>query len=213
MTESAVRETVGNSKMDFVLTEGRTQIASDIQVLLQSLLDAHETGLVVTGVNLQDVQPPDQVQAAFADVVKAREDLERQKNEAEAYANDIVPRARGAAFRLVQEAEAYKGQVIAKAEGETSRFLQVMTEYEKAPDVTRERLYIDTMESVYTQSQKVLVDVSKDSSNVLYLPLDRMRGAQTVSPTRIDLGNYPTSSSSSSNTIQSREDARSRGGR
>lgn len=213
MTESSVRETVGNSKMDFVLTEGRTQIANEIQQLLQSLLDTHETGLIVTGVNLQDVQPPDQVQAAFADVVKAREDLERQKNEAEAYANDIVPRARGASFRLVQEAEAYKGQIIAKAEGETSRFLQVMKEYEKAPAITKERLYIDTMESVYSQSQKVLVDVSKDSNNVLYLPLDRMRGSQTVAPTRIDLSTYPTTGSTSSSSTSVRDDARSRGGR
>jgi membrane protease subunit HflK len=213
MTESSVRETVGNSAMDFVLTEGRTQIASEVQELLQSLLDAHETGLIVTGVNLQDVQPPDQVQAAFADVVKAREDLERQKNEAEAYANDIVPRARGAAFRLVQEAEAYKGQVIAKAEGETSRFLQVMKEYEKAPDITKERMYLDTMETVYSQNQKILVDVSKDSNNVLYLPLDRMRGTQTVAPTRIDLSNYPVTGSTPSSTTSVRDDARSRGGR
>lgn len=213
MTESSVRETVGTSNMDFVLTEGRTQIASEIQQLLQSLLDQHETGLILTGVNLQDVQPPDQVQAAFADVVKAREDLERQKNEAEAYANDIVPRARGAAFRLVQEAEAYKGQIIAKAEGETSRFLQVMKEYEKAPSITKERMYLDTMESVYSQNQKILVDVSKDSNNVLYLPLDRMRGTQSVAPTRIDLSNYPVTGSTPSSTTTVRDDARSRGGR
>lgn len=215
MMESAVRETVGKSKMDFVLTEGRSAIASSTEELLQSMLDAHNTGLIVTSVNMQDVQPPEQVQAAFADVVKAREDEVRQKNEAEAYANDIVPRARGAGFRLVQEAEGYKSQVVAKAEGDASRFLQVMKEYEKAPDITRERLYLETMESVYSQSQKVMVDVSKDSNNVLYLPLDRMRSGSTMPPSRIDLGSitaYPTSGSSNS-TSTSASDARSRGGR
>jgi len=215
MTESAIRETVGKSDMDFVLTEGRSAIVTDTEALLQDLLDTLETGLEITSVNMQDVQPPEQVQAAFADAVKAREDEVRQKNEAEAYANDIVPRARGAAFRLVQEAEAYKSQIMAKAEGETSRFLQVMAEYEKAPEITKERLYLDTMESVYSQSQKVLVDVSKDSNNVLYLPLDRMRNAPSQSPTRIDLSNmtaYPsTSSTSPSSSLSS--DTRTRGGR
>lgn len=217
MTESAVRETVGNSNMDFVLTEGRSAIASGTEVLLQSILDTHETGLLITSVNMQDVQPPEQVQAAFADVVKAREDEVRQKNEAEAYANDVVPKARGAAFRLVQEAEAYKSQILAKAEGETSRFLQVMKEYEKAPGITKERLYLDTMESVYSRTQKVMVDVSKDSNNVLYLPLDRMRTGSSKSAVRIDpeslLNNYPTTGISSSNSASPRDDARSRGSR
>jgi len=213
MTESAVRETVGKSNMDFVLTEGRSEIASSTQVLLQSILDDYRTGLIVTSVNMQDVQPPEQVQSAFADVVKAREDEVRQKNEAEAYANDIVPKARGGAFRLVQEAEAYKSQIMAKAEGETSRFLQVMDEYEKAPEITKERLYLDTMESVYSRTQKVLVDVSKDSNNVLYLPLDRMRGATSAAPTRLDLSNMTTYPSTESSTPSSRVDARSRGGR
>tara|TARA_R110002050_G_scaffold71891_1_gene154579 strand:+ start:11903 stop:13105 length:1203 start_codon:yes stop_codon:yes gene_type:complete len=217
MTESAVRETVGNSNMDFVLTEGRSAIASGTEVLLQSILDAHDTGLLITSVNMQDVQPPEQVQAAFADVVKAREDEVRQKNEAEAYANDVVPRARGAAFRLVQEAEAYKSQIMAKAEGETSRFLQVMQEYEKAPAITKERLYLDTMESVYSRTQKVMVDVSKDSNNVLYLPLDRMRGGSSESAARIDpeslLSNYPATGKPSSNSASLRDDARSRGSR
>lgn len=216
MTESAVRETVGKSDMDFVLTEGRSTIVSETEGLLQGMLDKLETGLEITSVNMQDVQPPEQVQAAFADAVKAREDKVRQKNEAEAYANDIVPRARGASFRLVQEAEAYKSQIMAKAEGETSRFLQVMAEYEKAPTITKERLYLDTMESVYSQSQKVLVDVSKDSNNVLYLPLDRMRGSASVSPTRIDLSNmtaYPSTGTGSQSSTSSTFDARSRGGR
>jgi len=217
MTESAVRETVGTSKMDFVLTEGRSAIASGTEVLLQSMLDIHETGLMITSVNMQDVQPPEQVQAAFADVVKAREDEVRQKNEAEAYANDVVPRARGAAFRLVQEAEAYKSQITAKADGETSRFLQVMEEYEKAPAITKERLYLDTMESVYSRTQKVMVDVSKDSNNVLYLPLDKMRGGSSEASARISpeslLNSKPVSGSSSSNSASLRDDARNRGGR
>ena len=216
MTESAVRETVGKSNMDFVLTEGRSAIVGDTEALLQSMLDALGAGLEITSVNMQDVQPPEQVQAAFADAVKAREDEVRQKNEAEAYANDIVPRARGAAFRLVQEAEAYKSQVTAKAEGETSRFLQVMNEYKKAPDITKERMYLDTMESVYSQTQKVLVDVSKDSNNVLYLPLDRMRGSTNgVPPSTIDLSNITTypSTGSSTSSLPSSSNARDRGGR
>ena len=216
MTESAVRETVGQSEMDFVLTEGRSAIAASTEVLLQSMLDSLQTGLVITSVNMQDVQPPEQVQAAFADVVKAREDEVRQKNEAEAYANDIVPRARGAAFRLVQEAEAYKKQVIAKAEGDTSRFLQVMNEYEKAPEITRERLYLESMESVYTQSQKVMIDVTKGSNNMLYLPLDKMRNMGAMQQDKINLGNvntYPAGNNSSSNNSQPPVDSRTRGGR
>jgi membrane protease subunit HflK len=163
---------------------------------------------------MQDVQPPEQVQAAFADVVKAREDEVKQKNQAEAYSNDILPKARGQAFRIVQEAEAYKSQVIAKAEGDASRFTQVLKEYSKAPDITVERLYLDAMESVYLNSQKVLVDVEKGGSNVLYLPLDRLRSSS--SPSRVDLNNfnYPTNTSSSSQTSSSSStDSRSRGGR
>jgi modulator of FtsH protease HflK len=215
MTESAVRETVGKSGMDFVLTEGRSTIASGTEKLLQEMLGNLKTGLLITSVNMQDIQPPSQVQAAFDDVVKATADKERMTNEAEAYANDIVPKARGAAFRVVQEAEAYKSQILAKAQGETSRFLQVMNEYEKAPEITRERLYLDTMESVYSKSQKVMVDVSKGSSNVLYLPLDKMRGVSNLSPSRVDLSNitaYPTSNNSTGSSLQV-PDARSRGGR
>ena len=216
MTESAVRETVGQSEMDFVLTEGRSAIAASTEVLLQSMLDSLQTGLAITSVNMQDVQPPEQVQAAFADVVKAREDEVRQKNEAEAYANDIVPRARGAAFRLVQEAEAYKKQVIAKAQGDASRFLQVMNEYEKAPEITRERLYLESMETVYTQSQKVMIDVTKGSNNMLYLPLDKMRSMGAAQQDKMNLGNvntYPASNNSSTNSNQTPVDSRTRGGR
>lgn len=216
MMESAVRETIGRSNMDFVLTEGRSEIASSIETLLQTMLDDHETGLVVTSVNMQDVQPPEQVQAAFADVVKAREDEVRQKNEAEAYSNDILPKARGAAFRIVQEAEAYKSQTIAKAEGDASRFTQVMKAYQKAPKVTTERLYLDAMESVYGKTQKVLVDTGSNGSNVLYLPLDRMRSDTRLNPTQLNLGDlsqFPQSGSTSTSTAPLNDGARSRGGR
>jgi membrane protease subunit HflK len=217
MMESAVRETVGRSNMDFVLTEGRSAIANSTEQLLQTMLDSHEAGLLVTSVNMQDVQPPEQVQAAFADVVKAREDEVRQINQAEAYSNDILPKARGRAFRIVQEAEAYKSQVVAKAEGDASRFTQVMSEYNKAPGITTERLYLDAMESVYSRSQKVMVDVENGGSNVLYLPLDRLRSSSGSSPSRLDLNdfNFPSSSgsSNSSSSSASQNDARSRGGR
>lgn len=216
MTESAVREVVGRSLMDDVLTVGRQEVAIKSEKLLQSLLSDYGTGLLVTSFNIPDAQAPAQVQAAFDDVVKAGADKVRMKNEAEAYANDIVPRARGAGFRVVQEAEAYKSQILAKAQGETSRFLQVMNEYEKAPEITRERLYLDTMESVYSRTQKVMVDVSKESSNVLYLPLDKMRGGSNSTSTRVDLSNmttYPSSNSSGTSTGSAQDNARSRGGR
>mgnify|MGYP003384918103 CR=1 FL=1 len=213
MTESAVREVVGQSSMDQAINE-RAEVKQKAEKLLQSLLNDYGTGLIVTSFNIKDTQPPAQVQAAFSDVVKASADKERMKNEAQAYANDIVPKARGAAFRLVQEAEAYKSQVLSKAKGDTSRFLQVMTEYEKAPEITRERLYLDTMESVYSRTQKVMVDVSKDSSNVLYLPLDKMRGGSTA-PKYIDQSDVNSTSSHSqvSHPAPMRDDARSRGGR
>lgn len=217
MMESALREVVGQSNMDFVLTEGRSEVATRTEQSLQKMLDDHATGLIVTSVSMQDVQPPEQVQDAFADVVKAREDEVRLINEAETYSNDIIPRARGQAFRIIQEAEAYKSQIVAKANGDTSRFLQVMTEYNKAPFITEERLYLDAMESVYSRTNKVMVDVEGNGNNVLYLPLDRMgnrNSSSSSNPTRVDMNtlNYPAgdNSSSSSNTAN---DARSRGGR
>jgi membrane protease subunit HflK len=214
MMESAVRETVGRSNMDFVLTEGRDAVANSTEELLQQMLDTHEMGLLVTSVNMQDVQPPEQVQAAFDDVVKAREDRERSINQAQAYANDILPKARGRGFRIIQEAEAYKSEVIAKAEGETSRFVQVKDEYEKAPQITKERLYIDTMESVYSQSQKVMVDIENGGSNVLYLPLDRLRGASPQNSMTTQEFNFPSSNSvNAAGSSVSANDARSRGGR
>ncbi len=172
-TKSAVRETVGRSEMDFILTEGRQAIADRTKQLLQDRLDAYKCGLIVTEVNLQQAQPPEAVQSAFADAIKAREDQQRLKNEAEAYANDRLPRARGAAARQLEEAQAYRDQVIARAEGDASRFTQLVAEYRKAPKVTRSRLYLDTMTSVLSGSSKVLIDV-KQGNPMFYLPLDQL---------------------------------------
>lgn len=172
VTESVLREIVGKNKMDFVLTEGRREIAERVRENLQTVLDGYKSGLLVTSVNLQDAQPPEQVQHAFADAVKAREDEQRLKNEAETYSNDIIPKARGAAARQIEEANAYKSRVVAEAEGASSRFNNVLTQYVKAPKVTRERIYLDTMQSVLTNSSKVFVNV-KGGNNMIYLPLDR----------------------------------------
>ena len=171
-TESAVREVVGKSNMDFVLTEGRGDIATRVASLTQNILDRYNTGLIVTSVNMQDAQPPAEVQDAFNDAVKAREDEVRFKNEAEAYSNDILPRARGLAARQIEEANAYKEQVIAKSEGEASRFTQILTEYEKAPEVTAQRMYLEVMEEVLGNNEKVLLDVT-NGNNVMFLPLNR----------------------------------------
>ena len=171
--ETAVREIVGKSKMDFVLYEGREQVAANAQKLTQEILDRYATGIQVSKVTMQNAQPPEQVQAAFDDAVKAGQDRERQKNEGQAYANDVIPRARGAASRLLEEADAYKGRVVAQAEGDASRFKQILTEYAKAPEVTRQRMYIDTMQQVLSNTSKILVD-AKGSGNLLYLPLDKL---------------------------------------
>jgi membrane protease subunit HflK len=178
--ETAVREIVGKSKMDFVLYEGREQVAANAQKLTQDILDRYSTGIQVSKVTMQNAQPPEQVQAAFDDAVKAGQDRERQKNEGQAYANDVIPRARGTASRLIEEADAYKGRVVAQAEGDASRFKQVYTEYAKAPEVTRQRMYIDTMQQIFSNSSKVMVD-SRGSGNLLYLPLDKLI-QQTAAP-------------------------------
>ncbi len=175
--ESAIREIVGKSTLDKVITTGRTEIAADTMKLLQQTLDHYKVGLELTSVNMQKAQAPQQVQDAFADAVKAREDEQRLKNEAEAYANDILPRARGAAARRIEEANAYKAKVIADAEGEASRFESILAEYQKSPVVTRERLYLDTMESVLERSTTVMVDV-EGGNNLLYLPLDQIMKRQ-----------------------------------
>lgn len=174
--QSALRHVVGDSTMGLVLTEGRAAIAVQVRERLQQYLVNYTTGINVQKVNIDDASPPSQVQEAFDDVIKAREDEERVKNEAESYANGIVPEARGRAQRIKEEAEAYRQQVIAKATGEAQRFDQLLSEYEKAPDVTRERLYLDALESVLANTNKVMVDV-EGGNNVMYLPLDKLAPA------------------------------------
>lgn len=173
VTESALRGVIGGSIMDFVLTEGRSEVVAQAKKEIQEVMDAYNSGIQITSVNLQDAQPPEQVQNAFEDAIKAREDQQRFINEAEAYANDVVPKARGAAARKIQEAEGYKEQVIAQADGETNRFTKLVAEYKKAPEVTRKRLYLEAMESVMAESNAIMIDV-KGGNNMLYLPLDKM---------------------------------------
>jgi len=173
-TESAVREIVGRNSMDFAITGGRAEIAQETKTLLQQILDRYDTGFNIKAVEMQNAQPPAEVKAAFDDAVKAREDEERLKNEAQAYQNDIIPRARGAAARLEQEAAAYQATVVAAARGQASRFIQVLDEYAKAPGITRDRLYIDALEEVYGNSTKLVIDQSSGSNNVMYLPLDQL---------------------------------------
>lgn len=188
--ESAVREVVGKMKMDSALAEERDQIAPRVRDLMQTILDRYHVGIEVIAVNMQQggVRPPEQVQAAFDDVLKATQERERAKNLAQAYANDVVPRANGTAARLRQEAEGYKARIVAQAEGDAKRFDAVLAQYQKAPQVTRERLYIDTMQEIYGSVSKILVD-SRSSGNLLYLPLDKLMqsagasGAAAVSAT------------------------------
>jgi membrane protease subunit HflK len=171
--ESAVREIVGRGNMDSVLYEQRDAIASDLVKSIQAQLDRLKAGIVISNVNVQNVQAPEQVQAAFDDAFKAGADRERAKNEGQAYANDVIPKAQGTAARLREEAEGYKARVIAQAEGDAQRFNRVLAEYQKAPQVTRDRMYIDTMQQVYSNVSKVLVD-TRNNSNLLFLPLDKL---------------------------------------
>ncbi len=171
--ESAVREIVGRSKVDQVLYEQRDAIAADLVKSIQAQLDRLKAGIIVANVNMQNVQVPDSVQSAFNDAVKATADRDRFKNEGQAYASDVIPKARGAASRLLEEAEGYRSRVVAQAEGDGQRFRSVLTEYQKAPAVTRDRLYIETMQQVYSNVSKVMVE-SRAGSNLLYLPLDRL---------------------------------------
>ena len=179
--ESAIREVVGKSKMDFLLYEGKEQATTSVRKLMQDIIDRYKTGITISRVTMQDSQAPEQVQAAFDDAVKAGQDRERQKNEAQAYANDIIPKARGSASRLMQEAEGYKQSVIANGEGEASRFRQIVTEYNKAPSVTRDRLYLDTMQQILSNSSKIVVD-QKSGGNLLYLPLDKLMQNAVTDP-------------------------------
>ena len=173
VAETAIREVVGKSKMDFVLYEGREKVAFDTSALMQQILDRYATGVLVANVTMQAVQPPEQVQAAFDDAVKAGQDRERQKNEGQAYANDVVPKARGAASRLMQESEGYRARVVANAEGEASRFNKVLVEYQRAPAVMRDRLYIEAMQQIFASTTKIMVD-TKSNNSMIYLPLDKL---------------------------------------
>jgi len=180
VTESALRESIGRSKMDYVITEGRGEIARQVKGIIQNIVNTYQTGLTIVKVNIQSAKPPEAVKDAFDDVTQAREDEERFKNEAEAYRNEVLPKARGASARLREEAEAYKNEVIAMAEGEAERFTELLKEYKKAPAVTRDRMYLDMMESVLSNSSKVMVDV-EGGNNLLYLPLDKLMERQNNS--------------------------------
>jgi modulator of FtsH protease HflK len=221
VAESSIREIVGKSKMDFVLYEGREKVAFDVGQLMQQITDRYKAGVQITNVTMQGVQPPEQVQAAFDDAVKAGQDRERQKNEGQAYANDVIPRARGAASRLQQEAEAYRSRVVANAQGDASRFKQVLVEYQKAPAVTRDRMYLDTMQQIFSNTTKVMVD-AKSGSNLLYLPLDKLiaqsanelaSGKSGASANQPSSTSPPAPESLPSMETQRQKDSRSRDGR
>jgi membrane protease subunit HflK len=187
--ETSVREVVGKMKMDSALAEERDQIAPRVREKMQTILDRYKVGIEVVSINLQQggVRPPEQVQAAFDDVLKAGQERERAKNEAQAYANDVVPRAVGAASRLKEEADAYRERIVAQAEGDAQRFKSILPEYQKAPQVMRDRMYTDTMQQIYSNVTKVLVD-SKQGSNLLYLPLDKiMQQVIQVAPPAMDV--------------------------
>jgi len=214
--ETAVRDVVGKMRMDTALAEERDQIGPRVRQLMQTILDRYKVGIEVVGINLQQggVRPPEQVQAAFDDVLKAGQERERAKNEAEAYANDVVPRAVGAASRLKEEASAYRARIVAQAEGDAQRFKSVLTEYQKAPQVTRDRLYTETFQQVYSNVTKVLID-SKQGSNLLYLPLDKIMqqvstqaASATVAPSA-DAANAAAGNSAGAD-VRSRDNQRSR---
>jgi membrane protease subunit HflK len=206
--ETSIREIVGKSKMDFVLNQGRSEVAARVKVLMQAILDRYKTGINITTVNLQNVQAPEQVQASFEDVVRAGQDRERFKNEGQAYANDVVPKASGVAARLIEEANGYKQSVINTAQGDAARFRQILTEYEKAPQVTRERMYLDTMQQILGSTSKVIVD-QKGGQNLLYLPLNelmRMGGQSGTGETRVSPAEAPAPAPVQE-TIPSRRDS------
>lgn len=179
--ESSIREVIGKSKMDYVLYEGREDVAAKATVLMQDLLDNYKIGIAISKVTMQNAQPPEQVQAAFDDAVKAGQDMERQRNEGQAYANDVIPRATGNAARLMEEAEGYKQRVIENSSGDASRFKQILVEYSRAPRVTRDRLYLDMMQEVLSGTNKIVVD-QKNSNNLLYLPLDKLIEKSSPAP-------------------------------
>ena len=204
--ESSIREVLGKNKMDFVITEGRETIASDTKILLQSVLDSYGAGINVQTVNILEAQPPEQVQDAFSDAIRAREDEQRYINEAEAYRNEIIPLARGKAVQIIEEAKAYRVKLIKSAEGEALRFSKLYEEYRKSPEVTRERLYIESVESVLGNSTKIMIDVD-GGNNLLYLPLDKI-----LEPRMQNSSNMGNSGNSGSNNSLSESIQRSRDG-
>lgn len=220
VAETAVREIVGRAKMDFVVYEGREKVALDVSQSMQAILDRYKSGVQVTNITMQDVQPPEQVQAAFNDAVKAGQDKQRQINEGQAYANDVLPKADGAAARLLAEAEGYSSRVVENASGDASRFKQVVAEYQKAPQVTRDRMYLETMQTVFHNASKVMVD-AKNGNNLLSLPLDKLiaqtavsdsaRAAAAAAPQQVVVTPQSTNDNSSEATRQ--REVRSRDGR
>ena len=206
--ETAIRETVGKSSMDFVVFEGRAEVAARAQKLMQEILDRYKTGISISKVTMQNAQPPEQVQAAFDDAVKAGQDRERQKNEGQAYANDVIPRAHGMAARIQQEAEGYRQRVIEQSQGDAARFRQILAEYAQAPEVTRKRLYIDAMQEIMNNTTKVLID-QKSGSNLIYLPLDKILESSRSSAPSTSKSPQPSPAPQSSNA-RSREAFRTR---
>ena len=205
VVQSIIRQVVGDNTMDFVLTTGRDQVAQEVKTASQALINDYGLGIQITAVTMQDAQPPVQLKAAFDDVVKAREDEQRYINEARAYANDIVPKARGASQRLLAEAEAYKSEVVSKSEGEAYRFSQILTEYTKAPGVTKERLYRETLEDVLSNTNKVIVD--SNSNSLMYLPIDQLINSNRVSKSGSNTSTYnqTPSGQSDESVLRSRE--------
>ncbi len=212
VSESAIREIVGRSRLNDVLESGRQQIVAHTKELIQRTLDAYKSGLEVTSVNLQDVRVPTEVASAQQDAIKAREDRDRYSLAAQAYANDLIPRARGDGVRLVEDARAYRAQVVADADGETQRFLQLLREYEQAPAVTRERLYIETIEQVLRSSKKVVLD-AEASGNLLYLPLDKLLEQSRRAPRPNNETETTMTVEGSSSGVDSESDRRTRGAR
>jgi len=205
VVQSIIRQVVGDNTMDFVLTTGRDQVAQEVKTASQALINDYGLGIQITAVTMQDAQPPVQLKAAFDDVVKAREDEQRYINEARAYANDIVPKARGASQRLLAEAEAYKSEVVSKSEGEAYRFSQILTEYTKAPGVTKERLYRETLEDVLSNTNKVIVD--SNSNSLMYLPIDQLINSNRVTRSGSSTSTYnqTPSGQSDESVLRSRE--------
>jgi len=193
-SETAMREVVGTKPMDFVLYEGRTEVAGEVQTLMQEILDRYRSGIQISTVAIQNVQPPEQVQAAFDDAVKAGQDRERQINEGQAYANQVVPLASGQASRMLQQAEGYRARVVGDATGDAARFESVLTEYNKAPSVMRDRLYLETMQQIFSRASKVMIDTD-GGNNMIYLPIDKIMQQSTQDTTRAGGGSTPVTPS------------------